>query len=70
MKRSSNVSIEDVASLAKLAGLEISQDRLERLRDEVDVALIAISELEAAARRAMGDGSDPFDAAWQMDGHR
>ncbi len=64
------VSVEEVALLARLAGLDVGQERLLRLRDEFEATLLAVDDLEDAANRCAATEVEPFDAAWPTGGRR
>ena len=61
---------EDLAAMARIAGLRISADRLPRLRQEMLAALRADRDMESAVQKATVPGSEPFDAAWQAEPKR
>ena len=55
---------EDIAAMARVAGLPIPSERLSRLRDEMQATLTADRDLDATVRRTSVNGGEPFDPAW------
>jgi hypothetical protein len=55
----------DVATLARLAGLALKDERLPRLTAELEAARRASQELAEPAARSAVPGGEPFDAGWE-----
>lgn len=60
------VSAGTIAELARLAGLHAGPGRVDRLRDEYQLALVAVRELDEAVpeNRSGAEATMMFDAAW------